>query len=410
MKVSAGKRVLMLIENGSFLMDSRVRPEAKALIHAGYKVSVICQADSKWVWKENIENVTVYTYPAPLPGKGFLGYLFEYGYSLAATFLLSLIVCLIDGFDIIHAANPPDTALIVAAFYKLVGVRFVFDHHDLAPEMYWERFSGRGNRLVYKILLTMERYSCRLADIIIATNESYKSIEMERHAIPQERIAIVRNGPLLEKFRLSTPDPVLRAKAKVILAYVGVMAPQDGVDYLLRALHLLRCELKKDDFYCVIIGKGSTLDDLKELAKKLDLEKHVWFTGYIPDADMLRYLSTADICIDPDPSNPFNDRCTMIKMMEYMAMGKPIVAFDLPEHRVTAQNGALYARPNDELEFARQIAVLMDDPERRERMGKEGRKRIESELAWSYQAENLLEAYKALSSSSKWPKPIWRRT
>jgi glycosyltransferase involved in cell wall biosynthesis len=393
MKAFAGKRVLMLIENNAFRLDVRVRQEANALILAGYKVSVICPAQSKSAWKETIDNAKVYSFPAPPSGEGFLSYVWEYGYSLAASFLLSLIIWLDGGFDVIHTANPPDTAVFIAAFYKIFGIRFIFDHHDLSPEMYWERFSGQGKPIIHKALLLLERWSCKLADLVIATNQSYKTIEMERDGVPEERISIVRNGPNLKKIHSVDPDPSLRAKGKIILGFAGVMARQDGVDYFLRAVHLLLHELKRSDFYCVIIGKGSALQELKDLAAKLELGGHVWFTGFIPDEDMLRFLSTADICIDPDPSNAFNDRCTMIKMMEYMAMGKPVVAFDLPEHRISGGDASLYACPNDEFEFASKIAELMDDEDRRRRMGRLGRQRIETELNWNRQAENLVNAY-----------------
>ena len=400
MKAFAGKRVLMLVENNPFHLDPRVRQEAGALVQAGYRVSAISPMDARRVRRETVDGVEVYAYPAPPPGTGLLSYAWEYGYSLAATFLLSLRVWMDGGFDIIHTANPPDTAVVLAWFYKLFGVRFVFDHHDLSPEMYWERFEGRGNPLVYKTLLALEKFSCRAANLIIATNESYKAIEAGRSHVPQNRIAIVRNGPRLEKFHPVAPDAKLKEKAHTIIGFVGVMARQDGVDYLLRALHHLVHDLKRNDFHCVIIGKGSALPELKALAAQLGIEEHVWFTGFIPDAEMLRYLSTADICIDPDPSNAFNDHCTMIKMMEYMAMGKPIVAFDLPEHRVSGGDAALYATPNSELDMARKIADLMDDPQRRTRMGQLGRQRVESDLHWGRQAERLIRAYDSLTARS----------
>ena len=403
MKASAGKRVLLLIENNSFRPDPRVRQEANALIAAGYQVSVICPADTKWKWKEMIDGAWVFSYPAPSLGDGFFSYIWEFSYSLAATFLLSIRVALHPGFDIIHAANPPDTAVFVAAFYKLFGKYFIFDHHDLVPEMYGERFTARGNKFIHKMLLWMEKLSCTLADHVIATNNSYKAVEMERDGVPEERITVVRNGPNLNRLHLVDPDDSLRKKGKNIIGFAGVMARQDGVDYLLRALHQLAYQLNRQDFYCVIIGKGSTLQDLKNLAIQLHLEDKVWFTGFIPHADLLRYLSTADICIDPDPSNPFNDRCTMIKMMEYMTMGKPIVAFDLPEHRVTANGAALYVRPNDELDFARQIAILMDNPEQRKEMGRIGRERIEKELAWNHQTMHLIHAYRTLLLKAEKP-------
>lgn len=397
MKASAGNRVLMALENNPYPQDPRVRNEATALVNAGYHVSVICPRASKQSWHEDIAGVQVFRYPAPPEAHRFLGYVWEYAYSLVATFALSLLVCWRPGFDILHAANPPDTAIFIALIYKLFGKHFVFDHHDLAPEMYAVRSNGGGNRIVYQILKWLEKTSCRFADHIITTNESYKSVEMQRGAVPKEHITIVRNGPTLDRLVAAEPDADLKAKGKIIIGYVGTMASQDGLDYLLRALQALK-GMERHDFYCVIVGPGSAVKDLRVLATQLGLDEYVWFTGFVPDADLIRYLSTADICVDPDPSNSFNDRCTMIKMMEYMALGKPVVAFDLPEHRVTAQDAAVYACPNDELDFARQIAALMDDPARRKTMGQIGRERIENGLAWPYQAKRLLNAYRSITA------------
>lgn len=400
MKELVGKRVLMLIENTTYPLDLRVRHEATTLANAGYQVSVICQRGANQPWSENINGVFVYRYPAPLQGQGFLSYMFEYVYSFVATFFLSLFVWVDRGFDIIHTANPPDTAVFMALFYRLFGKRFIFDHHDLAPDMYLVRSSHEGNRFAYGMLRWMERTSFRFAHHVIATNESYKNVAIERGHVPRERITVVRNGPALDRLMLSDPDLDLKKRGAVILGYVGAMGPQDGLDYLLRALHQLKTVLGRNDFFCVIIGRGSVLDDLRAQAEQLGLAQYVWFTGYIPDADVIRYLSTIDIALDPDPSNSFNDRCTMIKMMEYMALKKPIVAFDLPEHRVTAGESALYAQPNDELDFAKQIMTLMDNPERRKKMGESGRCRVENELAWPHQEKHLLNAYAAIRVDS----------
>lgn len=394
-----GRGVLMLVENSPFPLDPRVRREALALAAAGYRVSVISPTERGFPWHETVEGVQAYRFPAPRPGNGLLGYLWEYGWSMLAIFALSLVVLLRQGFDVIHAANPPDTLVFIGAFYKLLGKQFVYDHHDLAPEMYHARFGNRGKRIVHRSLILLEKLSCRLADHVIATNQSYRAMEMERGGVPESRITIVRNGPDLDRMQPMEPDPVLRGKAPIIIAFAGVMGSQDGVDHLLRALHHLIHDLGRSDFFCAIIGgKGDAQTRLKALARELDLEGHLWFTGWVSDADWVRYLSTADICVDPDPSNPFTDRSTMIKMMEYMAVGKPIVAFDLPEHRYTAGEAAEYVRPNDELEFARALARLMDDPERRQAMGAFGRRRVESELAWSYSARRLLAAYEKLFS------------
>jgi glycosyltransferase involved in cell wall biosynthesis len=409
MKPSAGSRVLMLLENNPFQFDNRPKREARALAKAGYRVSVICPRPLGGKLHEVVDGVQLYQFPAPPDANGFLGYLWEYGYAMGVTFIISLFVFLREGFDIIHAHNPPDTFFLIAAFYKLFGKQFVYDHHDLAPEMYYARFRDGGNRLVYHTLVLLEKATCRLANHVIATNESYKAVEMERGRAPAERITIVRNGPDLERLQPVEPDHTLRQRANTILGYVGSMAPHDGVDYLLGALQHLIYDLDGRDVFCVIIGQGTMLPELKALARKLHIEEYVWFTGFISDKDLIRYLSTADICVDPDPSNPFTDRSTMTKMMEYMALGKPIVAFDLPEHQVTAQDAAVYARPNDELDFARQIATLMDDPERCERMGQIGRERIETELAWLYQEKHLLEAYEALNAGSPGRRSVFQR-
>ena len=399
MKAIAGS-VLMLLENNSFQLDNRPKREARALVRAGYSVSVISPRPPGDGPYEKIDGVSLYQFPAPRAANGFLGYLWEYGYSMVATFVLSLLVLYRDGFGVIHAHNPPDTFVFIAAFYKLLGKRFVYDHHDLAPEMYYARFGGSGNRFVYQTLAWLERLSCRLADHVIATNQSYKTIDMQRGHVPKERITIVRNGPDLDDLRLVEPDPDLRQKAKTIIGYVGSIGFHDGVDYLLRALHHLVYDLGRSDFLCVLVGAGDALSTARSLAEELELANYVLFTGWVEHPHFARYLSVADICLAPEPSNSYNDRSTALKIMDYMALAKPIVAFDLPEHRVTAQGAAVYARPNDELDFARQIAALMDDPKRRRQMGKTGRERVETELAWSHQETHLLEVYAALNTET----------
>lgn len=396
MKRFCKHRILMLVENQPYPQDRRVHREATALAGAGYQVTVICPSWRKQVARETLDGVRVFRYPEPVPGNGFLGYLWEYAYSMAATFVLSLRVFFGAGFDVVHAHNPPDTFVFIAAFYKLLGKRFIYDHHDLSPEMYFARFPEGGSRLVYHALVALEKLSCRLADHVIAPNESYKRVEMERGGVPAHRISVVRNSADLHLRSPVEPDPALRTMNKTIIGYVGVMGFQDGVDYLLRALHHLIRDLGRTDFFCIIIGTGAALADLRMLAQRLALDDYVRFTGFISDDAVVRFLSAADICVDPDPSNPFNDRSTMIKMMEYMALGKPIVAFDLPEHRYTAEQAALYATPNDERAFARAIAQLMNDPLRRETMGAFGRRRMETKLAGHVTAAKLLAAYRTV--------------
>jgi glycosyltransferase involved in cell wall biosynthesis/peptidoglycan/xylan/chitin deacetylase (PgdA/CDA1 family) len=396
MKRPTGTRILMLLENNPYYYDTRTKAEASTLTAAGYHVTVIAPAAPGRRWHEVVDGVATYSYPAPPVLDGIAGFVYEYGYSMVASFMLSIVVFLRRGFDVVHAHNPPDLFVFVGAFYKLFGVRFVFDHHDLAPEMYCARFGARSKRLVYHVLAWLEKLSCRFADRVIATNRSYLAVEMERDGVPPERITIVRNGPDLNRIRPVDPDPGLRGKGKTIIGYVGEMGYQDGVDYLLRALHHLAYDLRRTDFFCVLVGNGAAWDSLKALAAELRLDEYVWFTGRILGSDLLSYLCAADICVAPEPSNPYNDRSSMIKMSEYMALAKPIVAFDLPEHRFTAEEAALYVPPNDEAAFARAVADLMDDPERRQAMGAFGRRRVESVLAWPHSVQSLRTVYGTL--------------
>lgn len=384
----------MLLENNPYPQDGRVRREAMALVMAGYAVTVIAPGAKGQRLQERVDGVRVCRYRTPPESDGALGYVLEYGYALVAAVVLSVMVYVRWGFAIIHAHNPPDIYVLVAALFKPFGVRFVFDHHDLSPEMYQARFGKSSRRMVHRALLFFERLTFQSADHVISTNDSYAAIASERGGVPSESITVVRNGPDPARVRLLPPDDALRAKASFIIGYVGEMAPQDGVDYLIRSLAVLESDLGREDFFSVIIGSGSDVPRLRVLARDLGLEEKVWFAGQINDPDrLMTLLSTTDICVAPDPSNPYTDRSTVVKLAEYMALGKPIVAFDLPEHRRTAGDAATYATPNNEEEFAKEIAMLMDDPERRDRMGAIGAERVARELAWGHQAARLLEAY-----------------
>jgi glycosyltransferase involved in cell wall biosynthesis len=404
-KGTSKNRILMLLENLPFPQDLRVRREAYALTAAGYRVTVICPSGKGQSSREIVNGVAVYRYPAPRTSQGFLSYLWEYAYSMAASFLLSLVVLFREGFDAIHAHNPPDTFVFIAAFYKMFGKRFVYDHHDLSPEMYVARFHGGGRPLVYSALVLFEKLSCRFADHVIVTNESYKKVAMERGRVSKQRITIVRNGIELSRCLVPVePDQELRQLGKTIIGYVGVMGVQDGVDYLLRALnHLLR-GLGRKDFYCILVGFGDALEDLKSLAQELELQDHVSFTGPIFGERLRHLLAAADICVDSSPANPYTDRSTMFKVMEYMSLGKPIVAFDLPEHRRTAREAAVYVTPNDERAFARALAQLMDNPDRRMALGTTGSGRIKTQLAWDYSVPNLLSVYRTVLPTAEIPE------
>ncbi len=400
-KESAGKRVLMIVENSTYPGDPRVRRESRALAEAGYHVSVIAPGRRDQRWHDVVKGVHVYRYPSPVDISGFLGYFWEYGYCLIASFIVSLVVLMREGFDVIHTSNPPDIFVLLALVYKPFGKRFIFDHHDLAPEMYDAIFEGKSSRLMHDGLVFFEKLSCRFADRVIATNESYKQIEIERDHVAADRITVVRNGPDLDRLQIAEPDPELRRRAKTIIGFVGVMGPQDRVDYLIRAAYHLVHDFHRTDFFCVLVGFGECRTALQELTRELGLDEHVWFTGMIPDAELARCISTADICVDPDPINPFTTRSTMLKLMEYMSFGKPIVAFDLLEHHNSADGAALYVANNDALELARGIAALMDDPARRAMMGNLGRQRVVEKLAWDYSVPHLLQVYEGLFSETQ---------
>ena len=400
-------RILMFLENLPFPQDLRVRREASALSSAGYQVTVICPSAKGQPSRETINGVRVYRYvPAP-EGNGFLAYLWEYAYSMAASFALSIVAFFSGGFDAIHAHNPPDTFVFIGLFYKMFGKRFVYDHHDLSPEMYMARFRGGGKPMVYRALVWLEKLTCRHADHVIVTNESYKKVALERGRVPEARITIVRNGIDLNRVMApAEPDQALQQMGKTIIGYVGVMSVQEGVDYLLRALHFLIHSLGRTDFYCVIVGFGDALESLKALSCELGLEDFARFTGPIFGEELRRILSAADICVDPSPANSYTGHSTMIKIMEYMSLGKPIVAFDLTEHRFTARNAALYVAPNDERAYARTLAHLMDDPDRRMTLGTYGRERIKTQLAWEYSVPNLLSVYRTVLPETNWQEPL----
>lgn len=386
----------MLLENNSYPGDTRVRREATSLVEFGYTVTVIAPKAEGEAWFANENGVFVYRYPDPGGGESALGYLWEYGFSLLASAVLSIWVFLRRGFDVIHAHSPPDSFVIIAMFYWPFRVKFVFDHHDISPEMYVARFRGKGNKLVIRLLTFFEGLSCRYASKIITVNESYRELVIERHRLPAEKITVVRNGPDMKELYPVEPDEQILAKNWSVFGYVGVMGFQDGVDSLIRALHHLREDLGRSDFYCILIGRGASVGYLKDLTKQLGLDEHVFFTGYVSDDELRRYLSTADVCVAPDPFNPFNDRSTMIKVMEYMAFAKPIVAYKLVEHQVTAEDAALYAETCNELDFARKLETLMDDPGLRAKLGTNGRVRAETVLEWQHQKVHLKQAYSTL--------------
>jgi glycosyltransferase involved in cell wall biosynthesis len=404
----------MFLEN-EFPGDPRPKNECDVLTEAGYSVTIVAMRKKGQARSEVVDGVQVYRIPRlelfkklPLENPtmlerlwtkvtSVLGYVSEYVYFTGACFVMSLYVAARHGFDVIHAHNPPDTLFLVALPYKLFGKKYVFDHHDLCPELYQSRYST-ANDLVARTLRWIEWANLRLANVTIATNESYKEIHVRRGGRKPQTVYVVRNGPNRKRMQISSPSERLRGMKKTILCYIGTLNPQDGVDYLLRALKHLVHDLGREDFHCVIIGSGDSLEDLRRLSSKLGLTGHVELTGYISDKDLQEYLAAADICVDPDPSSPLNDLSTWIKIMEYMAYGKPIVTFDLKETRFSAQEAAIYVEPNQEGKFAEAITLLMDRPDLRKKMGEFGRKRVENELQWLKVSHQLVMAYQHLFS------------
>ncbi|MGW4793198.1 glycosyltransferase family 4 protein [Nonomuraea sp. NPDC004297] len=396
-----GGRALILVENLSVPLDRRVWQESTALRQAGWEVHVICPQGTKQDTETEavIDGVHIHRYPLRAATGGPVGFVQEYASALWHTFRLARRLTRRFGrFDVVHGCNPPDLFFLVALAMRRRGTRFVFDQHDLVPELYLSRF-GRGRDLLYRAVLLAERLTYRAAHVVIATNESYRRIALTRGGKRPEEVFVVRSAPAVERFHQVPPDESARRGKPHLLCYLGVMGPQDGVDYALRSLARLRDEHGRTDWHAVFVGGGDTFDAMVALSRELGLGDRVEFTGRIPDEDLLRYLSTADVCLSPDPLNPLNDVSTMNKIMEYMAMSRPIVSFELREARVSAGEAALYAPADDESEFAKLIARLMDDPDERRRMGEIGRARVAGPLSWEHSKTALLAAYEAAVGS-----------
>ena len=390
-------RLLILVENLSVPLDRRVWQESRALVEEGFEVVVICPAGGNQDREPDvtIEGVRILRYPLRAATGGPLGYVREYSVALWHTARLAARVRMSGPVDVVQACNPPDLLFLVALPLKLLGARFVFDHHDLVPELFRSRFP-RGGRLLHRVAVLAERVTFALADIVLSTNESYRRVALERGRVHPNRVHVVRSAPDLDRFVMREPDPRLRRGKAHLAAYLGVMGPQDGVDHALRALALLRYELGRDDVHTIFLGAGDCYDQLVLLSRELGLDDVVEFPGRVSDEVVQQCLSTADVCLSPDPRNPLNDVSTMNKVVEYMAMARPLVSFDLVEARVSAGDAAVYAPGNDERAFARCIDQLLDDPERRRSMGAEGRARVERDLSWAVSRRQLVQAYRNL--------------
>jgi glycosyltransferase involved in cell wall biosynthesis len=394
-------RILIIVQNLPVPFDRRVWLECQALLSAGHQVAVVCPKGDGDPAFHVVDTVELYKYRPYAPGGSKLGFVAEYGYSFLATAWLTFKARRSGRFAVMQACNPPDIfwpiAMALRAFDR---TRFVFDHHDLCPELFQSRFPD-GPRLPYRVLRALERRTHRTADHVISTNDSYRDIAVKRSGKPVADVTVVRTGPDPERLQPGPEHPQLRRGRRHLAAYIGVMGPQDGVDIIVRAADVVIHKFGRHDIAFTLIGKGDCFDDLVALRDELGLAGHVEFTGRAPDDLVARILSTADVGLSPDPKNPLNDLSTMNKTMEYMAFGLPVVAFDLRETRVSAADAAVYVRPNDIAEYAAAIVDLIDDEPRRSRLGKLGRARVEQELAWSHQERAYLGVYSRLLGDSE---------
>ena len=391
------ERVLIIVENLPIPNDRRVWLEATTLRDAGYQVSVISiTGKNARKFYEILDGIVIYRYPAPPLTKGMLSFVYEFLYCWLSTFLLSVVITFREGFDIIHACNPPETFWIIALFYKLFGKKFVFDHHDLSPEMYHSRFRKRG--LIYKVLLLLERLTFITADVVVTTNETHRRVATERGKFPPERVFIVRSGPDHHVLRPCPPDEALKRGRPYMVSYLGVLNPQDGVDLFIQAASYIVQTLERQDIQFVIMGAGDAEENLQKLSLSLGVNTYMYFTGWVELNVIKKYLSTSDICVDTIPKTPYSDASTMNKVLEYMAAARPIVTFDLVESRVSAQDAAVYACPNDVTDLANKIVSLLADEAKRTHMGKVGRERIETMLSWEHSKPHLLAAYELVKN------------
>ncbi len=400
--MSRRNRVLIVVQNLPVPFDRRVWLEATTLAKNGYRVSVICPKMRGFnAGRETLEDIEIHRYPLPIDAQGKLGFVLEFLWCFLATSLLSLKVQIAGrGFDVLHVCNPPETYWPLAWFWRTFGKRFIFDHHDLSPEMFAVKFERPATReqggALFKALLFLERMTFRAAQIVITTNESHKRIAVDRGGKRPEDVFIVRSGPDLSRFKVYEPDPKWRKGKPFLIAYLGEICKQDGVDHLVRAVKILRDDFKRNDVHCIFMGGGPHQKAIADYAVEIGVQEMCTFTGRVSDEDLCRGLSTADIGVDPDPKNTWSDQSTMNKVIEYMFFGLPVLSYDLHETRVSAADAGMFVTANDEHALAAGVVALLDDPARRKRLGAAGYARVREVLAWNYSVAPLLAAYRAV--------------
>lgn len=387
------RKILIIVENLPVPFDTRVWQEATTLAREGYTVSVICPKGKGYNEDyEYLEGVHIYRHDLPKEGNGPIGYAREYFSALWHEYRLARKIYKERGFHVIHGCNPPDNIYMVASCFKGKGVDYVFDHHDICPELYEAKF-GKTSGPLYKSQLWLERHTYDHCTFAFVTNESYKEIAIRRGGMSPDKVHVLRSGPRLERLKIQPPKPEIKRGKRFMVGYLGVIGQQEGIEYLLEAARYLRDEKGRDDIFWGIVGGGPHLEALRRKSEEMGLQDIVEFTGRVSDEKMLDYLNTADVCVNPDEYNAMNDKSTMNKVLEYMALGKPIVQFDLTEGRYSAQDASLYAERNNARDMADKIVMLLDDPERREKMAAIGRERILNELSWDHTSRALISAY-----------------
>lgn len=389
------KHILFIVENNPLPGDYRVWNEVRAAREAGYAVSGICPAARglKEGW-DLVEGVRIFRHPQLAEGNGRLSILAEYLNAVFWEVLASLRIFMFNRFDAIHAANPPDHIALIALFFKLFGVKFIFDHHDLTPETFVAKF-GKKN-VVHRVLLWMEKLSIRTADIVISTNESYKNIAIRRDGKEETSVFVVRNGPILGSGAGAQPNPLLREGFRYLVGYVGQIGRQEGIENLVQIADYLVKDKNRTDIGFIVVGTGPHLKTVVKLSKSMGLGGIVRFTGFIPRKELDEILRTVDVCVNPEFRNDFTDKSTMIKILEYMNFGKPIIQFRTTEGARSAGQAAIYIEDNSIRDFAESLLGLLADPQRRAEMARIGLERIEQELCWDIQKRNLAKAYQHL--------------
>lgn len=389
----AGKRVLIIVENLPLPFDRRVWQEARTLHAAGATVSIICPTGKGYSDRyQCLDGIHIYRHPLPFDANSALGFLVEYGAALFWESWLAWKIYFTRGIDVIQGCNPPDLIFLVALQFRIFGVKYIFDHHDINPELYEAKFNKRG--FFWKLMVAFERITFGAANVSIATNESYRTIAIERGKMKPERVFVVRSGPELSRINAGTPDPALINGRRHMVGYVGVMGQQEGIDLLIDAVHHIVFTLGRTDIQFCLVGGGPSLAELKALTAEKALADFVTFTGRAPDDVLFAVLSQSTVCVNPDRVNPMNDKSTMNKILEYMAFSKPIVQFDVTEGRKSALDASLYAKANDPVDFAEKIISLIDDPSACAKMGAFGRARLERKLSWDHQKKPLIDAYR----------------